>query len=118
MCQRELSLARQEAEGSSRSGQALSAELHTLGRQNAALQQQLASVQAQLEETLDGRQAEVGLVGLTHSISEPTHRGSSIILPHNAVLLLDSPSAEHEQTHTACMNALLRQGFVSNCPQG
>ena len=62
MCERELSLARQEAEGGSRSGQALSAELHTLGRQNAALQQQLASAQAQLEETLDGRQAEVGLV--------------------------------------------------------
>lgn len=62
MCERELSLARQEAEGSGRSGQALSAELHTLGRQNAALQQQLASVQAQLEETLDARQAEVGSV--------------------------------------------------------
>jgi hypothetical protein len=62
VCERELSLARQEAEGGSRSGQALSAELHTLGRQNAALQQQLASAQAQLEETLDGRQAEVGLV--------------------------------------------------------
>ena len=62
MCERELSLARQEAEGSGRSGQALSAEMHTLGRQNAALQQQLASAQAQLEETLDGRQAEVGLV--------------------------------------------------------
>lgn len=118
MCQRELSLAHHEAEGSSRSGQALSAELHTLGRQNAALQQQLASVQAQLEETLDGRQAEVGVVGLTHSNSRPTHHGSSIILPRIAVLLLDSPSAEHEQTHTACMNALLRQGFVSNCPQG
>ncbi|KAL0041483.1 hypothetical protein WJX79_005071 [Trebouxia sp. C0005] len=58
VCERELSLARQEAEGSGRSGQALSAELHTLGRQNAALQQQLASVQAQLEETLDARQAE------------------------------------------------------------
>ena len=61
VCERELSLARQEAEGSSRSGQALSAEVHTLGRQNAALQQQLASVQAQLEETLDHRQAEVHL---------------------------------------------------------
>ncbi|KAL0042112.1 hypothetical protein WJX77_003665 [Trebouxia sp. C0004] len=58
VCEHELSLARQEAEGRGRSGQALSAELHTLGRQNSALQQQLASVQAQLEETLDGRQAE------------------------------------------------------------
>lgn len=61
VCERELSLARQEVEGSSRSGQALSTELHTLSRQNAALQHQVASVQAQLEETLDGRQAEVGL---------------------------------------------------------
>ena len=59
--ERELTLARQEAEGSGRSGQALTAEVHTLGRQNAALQQQLASVQAQLEETLDSRQAEVSL---------------------------------------------------------
>ena len=66
VCERELSLARQEAEGSSRSGQTLSAELHTLGRQNAALQHQLASVQAQLEETLDGRQAEVDLL-LSHT---------------------------------------------------
>jgi len=65
VCERELSLARQEAEGSSRSGQTLNTELHTLGRQNAALQHQLASVQAQLEETLDGRQAEVGFRTLT-----------------------------------------------------
>lgn len=61
MCERELSLAQQEAEGSSRSGQALSSEMHSLARQNAALQHQVASLQAQLEETLDGRQAEVGL---------------------------------------------------------
>ena len=66
VCERELSLARQEVEGSSRSGQALSEELHTLGRQNAALQHQLASAQAQLEETLDGRQAEVGSL-LSHT---------------------------------------------------
>lgn len=59
MCERELTLARQEAEGSSRSGQALGAEVHALARQNAALQQQVTSLQAQLEETLDGRQAEV-----------------------------------------------------------
>ena len=62
MCERELTLARQEAEGSSRSGQALGAELHTLGRQNAALQQQVISLQAQLEETIDGRQVEVWLL--------------------------------------------------------
>ena len=61
MCERELILARQEAEGSSRSGQALGTELHTLGRQNAALQQQVISLQAQLEETLDGQQAQVWL---------------------------------------------------------
>lgn len=62
MCERELVLARKEAEGSTRSGQALGAELHTLGRQNAALQQQAISLQAQLEETIDGRQAEVWLL--------------------------------------------------------
>lgn len=56
------SLARQEAEGTTRSGQALAAELHTLGRQNTALQQQVTSLQAQLEEILAGRQAEVRLL--------------------------------------------------------
>lgn len=61
MCERELALARQEAEVSTRSGQSLGAELHTLGRQNAALQQQVTSLQAQLEETLDGQKAEVWL---------------------------------------------------------
>lgn len=62
VCERELTLARQEAEGSTRSGQALAAELHTLGRQNAAVQQQVISLQAQLEETIDSRQAEVWLL--------------------------------------------------------
>lgn len=61
VCERELTLARQEAEGTTRSGQALGAELHTLTRQNSALQQQVTSLQAQLEETLAGRQAEVRL---------------------------------------------------------
>ena len=59
MCERELTVARQDANGSSRSGQALTAEVHTIGRQNSALQQQVVSLQAQLEETLDARQAEV-----------------------------------------------------------
>lgn len=62
VCERELTLARQEAEGTTRSGQALAAELHTLGRQNTALQQQVTSLQAQLEEILAGRQAEVRLL--------------------------------------------------------
>ena len=59
VCERELAVARQDADGSSRSGQALTAEVHTIGRQNSALQQQVVSLQAQLEETLDARQAEV-----------------------------------------------------------
>ena len=62
MCERELTLARQEAEGSTRSGQALGAELHALGRQNAALQQQVISLQAQLEESVDAGKAEVRLL--------------------------------------------------------
>ena len=59
VCERELSLARQDAEGSMRSGEALSTELHALTRQNAALQHQVASLEAQLEETLNGHQTEV-----------------------------------------------------------
>ena len=57
--ERELMLARQEAEGSSKSGSALGQELHASKRQSAALQQQLNSLQAELEETVASQQSEV-----------------------------------------------------------
>lgn len=57
--ERELILARQEAEGSSKSGSTLGQELHAVKRQSAALQQQLTSLQAELEEEAAKHQSEV-----------------------------------------------------------
>lgn len=63
LSERELVLARQEAEGSSKSGTALGQELHAVKRHSQALQQQLTSLQAELEETLDKQQVEVSVAG-------------------------------------------------------
>ena len=60
--ERELVLARQEAEGSGKSGAALGQELHAVKRHSQALQQQLTSLQAELEETLGKLQTEVSAV--------------------------------------------------------
>lgn len=64
--ERELILVRQEAEGSSKSGSALGQELHAVKRQSAALQQQLNSVQAELEEGAAKHQIEVRLLCDAH----------------------------------------------------
>lgn len=76
--ERELTLARQEAEGSSRSGTSLGQELHAVKRQSAALQQQLTSLQAELEETLARQQSEVRGTHrnrLYHLCSDIVHQG-------------------------------------------
>lgn len=78
--ERELTLARQEAEGSSRSGTAQGQELHAVKRQSAALQQQLTSLQAELEETLAKHQSEVRGTHrnrLCHLCSDIVQRGHS-----------------------------------------
>lgn len=86
--ERELMLARQEAEGSSKSGSALGQELHATKRQSAALQQQLNSLQAELEETVARQQSEVRVSYQSFSpglLIRVSHQGFSEVRKESAV---------------------------------